>query len=333
MVQVIGPLYPEALSTSKPDRRIGPRQPLTERIMSLDLDTRFDPRHGEAVLVEPGIRRITAPNAGPMTFHGTNSYLVGNERLVIVDPGPDDDAHLAALLAAVDGRPVDAILVTHTHLDHSALSARLAKATAAPLVAQGPHRISRELADGEVNPLDAASDRAFAPDIVLADEAVMRLGETLVRGIHTPGHTGNHMAFALEGTGTVFSGDHVMAWATSVIAPPDGSMSDYFRSLDRFLARDDRRYLPGHGGPVETPATFVRGLRTHRRMRESAILEKVRAGVQTVPEIVAAIYHTTDRRLHGAAALSVLAHLESLIERGLVVLDGSFGVAGRFLPA
>lgn len=324
------PLYPEADGTAKPR---GMTADLERNLrMSLDLDKRFDPRHGEAVPVEPGVLRVTAPNAGPMTFHGTNSYVVGERRILIVDPGPDDNAHLAHLLDVVAGRPVDAILVTHTHLDHSALASRLARETSAPLVAQGPHRISRPMADGEVNPLDAASDHAFRPDIVLADDAEMRFGETVVRGIHTPGHTGNHMAFALEETGILFSGDHVMAWATSIVAPPDGSMSDYMRSLDRLTARSDRRYLPGHGGPVENPAGFVRAMRTHRRMRESAVLEKVRAGVASVPQIVAAIYQTTDRRLHGAAALSVLAHLESLIERKLIRIDGPFGLTARFEP-
>ncbi len=300
--------------------------------MDLDLDKRTEPRHGEAVPVDTGILRVTAPNAGPMTFHGTNTYIVGGDRLVIVDPGPDDEAHLDTILATVAGRPVDAVLVTHTHLDHSALAKRLAKRVSAPLVAQGPHRISRPLAEGEVNPLDAASDFAFAPDIALGDEAEIRFGDLTLRGVHTPGHTGNHMAFALEDRGILFSGDHVMAWATSVVAPPDGSMTDYMRSLDRLLARSDRRYLPGHGGPVENPGTFVRALRAHRRMRESAILEKVRGGVSAVPEIVAAIYHTTDKRLHGAAALSVLAHLESLVERQLVAVHGTFGVGSRFTP-
>ncbi|KQQ91179.1 MBL fold metallo-hydrolase [Aureimonas sp. Leaf324] len=301
--------------------------------MSLDLNRHFDPQHGTPVPVEDAVVRITAPNSGPMTFHGTNSYLIGQECLIVVDPGPDDPAHFRALMAGIGGRPVDAILVTHTHLDHSALATRLAQETSAPLAAQGPHRTARPLLDGEINLLDAASDLAFTPDIVLHDNAETRFGETVIRGLHTPGHTGNHMAFALEGTGILFSGDHVMAWATSVVAPPDGSMSDYMRSLDRLLERSDRRYLPGHGGPVDNPAAFVRGLRAHRRMRESAVLEKVRAGLSTVPEMVAAIYHTTDRRLHGAAGLSVLAHLESLIERELVALDGPFGLTSRYCPA
>lgn len=301
--------------------------------MSLDFDKRFDPRHGEAVPVDLGILRLTAPNAGPMTFHGTNTYLVGEDRLVVVDPGPDDPQHLAAIASAIAGRPVDAVLVTHTHLDHSALAHRLAREVDAPLVAQGAHRVSRPLLEGEINLLDAASDFAFRPDIVLADDAEIRLGDSVLRGVHTPGHTGNHIAFALEDRGVLFSGDHVMAWATSVVAPPDGSMANYMRSLDRLAARSDRRYLPGHGGPVENPATFVRALRTHRRMRETAILEKVRTGLSTVPDIVAAIYHTTDRRLHGAAGLSVLAHLENLMERQLVLSEGPFGLAGRFVPA
>ncbi|MBB3998802.1 MBL fold metallo-hydrolase [Aureimonas pseudogalii] len=301
--------------------------------MTLSLDMDFHPEHGRPTEVAPGVRRITAPNAGPMTFQGTNTYLVGSDAFVVVDPGPADERHLAALLQAIGDRPVEAILVTHTHVDHSALARRLADETGAPLVAEGLHRLSRALLDGEVNPLDAAGDWAFRPDLILADGATLTTQAGRFTGVATPGHAANHMAFALEDTGLVFSGDHVMAWSTSVVAPPDGRMSDFMRSLDRLLERDDRQYLPGHGGPVERPQAFVRALKTHRRMREAAILERVRGGDRTIAQIVRQIYRGTDPKLHGAAALSVLAHLEDLVEKGVVVAETAVSLTAEYRPA
>ncbi len=301
--------------------------------MSLDLDMDFRPETEQAVPVAPGVVRVTASNSGPMTFTGTNTYLVGTDDLVVIDPGPEDEGHFQALLSAIDGRRVEAILATHTHLDHTGLCRALQSATGAPLVAEGPHRTSRPLQDGEVNLLDAAADHAFRPDIVLGDGATLETKAGTILGIATPGHTANHMAFALEDRGVLFSGDHVMAWATTIVAPPDGRMSDYMRSLDRLAARSDRIYLPGHGGPVEKPAAFLRAMRTHRRMREQAILERVRTGDRHIAEIVRAIYRTTPQALHGAAALSVLAHLEDLCERGLLAAPEGIALNARFEPA
>jgi glyoxylase-like metal-dependent hydrolase (beta-lactamase superfamily II) len=268
-----------------------------------------------------------------MTFTGTNSYLLGTDTLVVIDPGPLDEAHLQALLRAIDGRRVEAILATHTHLDHTGLHAALQKATGAPLVAEGPHRTSRPLGEGEINRLDAAADHAFRPDITLRDGEALETAAGRIVGIATPGHTANHMSFALEDRGLLFSGDHVMAWSTTIVAPPDGRMSDYMASLDKLAARTDALYLPGHGGPVEKPAAFLRATRTHRRMREQAILERVRAGDRSVGAMVSAIYRSTPKALHGAAALSVLAHLEDLCERGLVAAHGGVDLAARFEPA
>jgi glyoxylase-like metal-dependent hydrolase (beta-lactamase superfamily II) len=298
--------------------------------LTLDFDTRFEPRHGEAVAVAPQVLRVTAPNAGPFTFHGTNSYVVGTRSLAVIDPGPDDEGHLAALLSAIDGRPVSHILVSHTHRDHSPLAARLAAATGALVLAEGPHRPARPLAIGETNPLDASADMDFRPDRMLADSELVEGDGWALRTVLTPGHAANHAAFALEDSGILFSADHVMAWATTIVAPPDGAMADYMTSLDRLLTRDDRLYLPGHGGPVANPAAFVRGLRAHRRMRERAILERIAQGDRTIPEIVAAIYRDTDPRLHGAAGLSVLAHLEDLCASGAVVTDGAPAINGVY---
>lgn len=292
----------------------------------------FEPAHGTPVPVGPNVARITVNNPSPFTFHGTNSYIVGRDTLAVIDPGPEDEAHLAALLAEIGGRPVSHIFVSHTHRDHAPLSKRLKEATGALIVAEGPHRPSRPLHAGETNPFSESADNDFVPDLTVADGETISGDGWALSALHTPGHTANHAAFALEGTGIVFSADHVMAWATTIVAPPDGSMSDYLASLEKLLERDDRLYLPGHGGPVKEPASFLRGLRTHRRMRERAIRERVAAGDRTIAEMVKIIYRETDPRLHGAAALSVLAHLEDLVEKGAVKTDGPAALSGLYEP-
>lgn len=299
----------------------------------LKFERQFVPAHGEAVSVAPGVQRITVNNPGPFTFHGTNSYIVGGRSVCVIDPGPEDDAHFAALMAALEGREVTHIAVSHTHRDHSPLAARLKAATGALTIAEGPHRASRPLHDGEANPFAESSDMDFVPDIALGDGETVEGDGWRLTGIATPGHTANHMAFALDDDGIVFSADHVMAWATSIVAPPDGAMSDYMASLERLLTRDDRVFFPGHGGPVTNPAAFLRGLRTHRRMRERAVLERIRAGDRMIADMVKTIYRDTDPRLHGAAALSVLAHLEDLVERGAVATHGPARLAGTYIPA
>ena len=295
--------------------------------------TDFEPCHGKAVEVAPGIARIVANNPSPFTFHGTNTYILGAGRTVaVIDPGPDHDDHLDTIERALVGRVVSHIVVTHTHVDHSPLAARLKAATGARTYAEGPHRPARPLRLGEVNPLDASADEDFRPDVTLADGAVIEGEGWRLTALHTPGHTANHCAFACEMNGerTLFSGDHVMAWATSIVAPPDGSMSDYMASLDRMTARDETVYWPGHGPRLENAPAFVRALRAHRIMRERAVLEQVRAGRETVPAMVAIIYATTDKRLHAAAGLSVLAHLEDLVARGLVEADGPVSLEARY---
>lgn len=301
--------------------------------MSLDFDTRFEPAYGEAVAIAKGVARLTVNNPSPFTFHGTNSYILGTDTLAVIDPGPDDDAHLEALIRAIAGRPVSHIFVSHTHRDHSPLAARLKALTGARTVAEGPHRSARPLHLGEVPAMDASSDTDFVPDIVVRDGEVVEGDGWRIGIVLTPGHAANHAAFALEGTGILFSADHVMAWSTSIVAPPDGAMSDYMASLDKLIKRDDRIYLPGHGGPVTAPKKFVRGLKAHRKMRERAIIERLNAGDRTIPDIVKAIYRDTDPRLYGAAGLSVFAHLEDLIERGKATSDDAPSLTGIYLPA
>ncbi len=295
--------------------------------------TAFEPQHGVAVPVAEGVERLTAPNPSPFTFYGTNTYIVGQKSVCVVDPGPDNDAHFDALMEALQGREVTHIAVSHTHRDHSPLARRLKEATGAIIVAEGPHRPSRPLFEGEVNPFAESSDTDFVPDLALADGETAEGDGWKLTAVHTPGHTANHAAFALDNTGILFSADHVMAWATSIVAPPDGAMSDYMASLDRLLTRDDRLYLPGHGGPVSEPRAFVRALRTHRLMRERAVLERIRQGDRRISDMVKVIYATTDARLHGAAALSVLAHLEDLVEKGLIATDGPAKLSGEYRPA
>lgn len=297
-----------------------------------EFDREFEPAHGDAVPAARDVVRLTAPNAGPLTFFGTNSYIVGRDTLAVIDPGPEDESHWRALVAAIAGRPVSHIFVTHTHRDHSPLAARLKAETGATIVAEGPHRAARPLHTGEINPLKESSDTEFAPDIAAEHGFVVSGDGWQIETLHTPGHTANHAAFALRGEGLVFSGDHVMAWATSIIAPPDGAMSDFMASLDMLAARDDRYYLPGHGGAVKEPRQFVRALKTHRRMRERAVLGRIEKGDRLIADMVKAIYRDTDPRLHGAAALSVLAHLEDLVGRGEVVTDGPASIHGEYRP-
>jgi glyoxylase-like metal-dependent hydrolase (beta-lactamase superfamily II) len=290
-------------------------------------------RPGEVISVSPLVRRILAGNAGPFTYTGTCSYIVGSGEVAVIDPGPDDEGHLRALLDAVVGERVSAIVVTHTHRDHSPGARALQAATGAPIVGCAPHRPARPLAEGEVLALDASADREYAPD------REMRMGERIegpgwtLEALPTPGHTANHLAFVLPEENSLFSGDHVMAWSTSIVAPPDGRMADYMASLALLLERDERRYWPGHGGPVNQPARFVRALLQHRRARETAILERLAAGDRLIRDIVPRLYSGVSPALHGAAGLSVYAHLEDLVERGLVRTDGAPTLCGEYRPA
>jgi hydroxyacylglutathione hydrolase len=296
-------------------------------------DLAFEPAYGQAVPVVAGVERVTVNNPGPFTFFGTNSYIVGSSSVAVIDPGPEDEAHFQALMTALGGREVTHIFVSHTHRDHSPLARRLRRATGAVTVGQGPHRPARPLREGEINPFSESSDLSFVPDIALSDGETLSGDGWALSAVLTPGHTANHAAFALEGRDILFSGDHVMAWSTSIVAPPDGSMADYMESLDRLIAREDRLLLPGHGGPVTEPSTFLKALKAHRLRREQAVLARVQAGDQRIAEMVKVIYRDTDPKLHGAAALSVLAHIEDLLERGEIAADGPPTLAALYRPA
>jgi glyoxylase-like metal-dependent hydrolase (beta-lactamase superfamily II) len=295
----------------------------------IPFDRRFDLPPDTVEEVRPGLRRIMCNNPGPMTFKGTMSYIVGRGRVAIIDPGPLDEPHIAGLLQAARGETVTHILVTHTHHDHSPAAARIKAATGAKTYGEGPHRAARALHIGEAPRLEGA-DREFVPDYALADGAVVEGDGWALEAVATPGHTANHMAYALKGTDVLFSGDHVMAWSTPVVAPPDGAMSDYMASLDKLARRSETIYFPGHGGAVKDAPQFVRHFIRHRKARAEAILHKLAAGEADVPALVQAIYVGLDPRLARAAGLSVLAHLEDLVARGRVATDGAPAIDGRY---
>src|SRR5580700_4439089 len=282
----------------------------------------FDLEPGRAEEVAPGVRAIVANNPGPFTFKGTVSYVIGRGKVAILDPGPDDDAHVAALLDAVRGETVTHIFVTHTHRDHSPAVPKIKAATGAKVYAQGPHRLARPLHIGETRRLDASADMDFRPDVALADgETVSGDGWTL-EAVTTPGHTANHMAFAFKEADLLFAGDHVMAWSTTIVAPPDGAMSDYMASLQKLARRTEPLYLSGHGMPVRDAPRYVQFLIEHRQGREASILHRLGKGAADIPTIVKAVYIGLDPRLTGAAALSTLAHMEDLVARGVVATEG-----------
>jgi len=276
---------------------------------------------GKVESVAPLVRRLLAPNPSPFTYTGTQTYLVGSGapggEVAVIDPGPDLPEHVDAILAATAGERVAAILCTHTHRDHSPASRPLAAATGAPIIGCAPLAL-----EDEGPRADAAFDFAYAPDRALADGEAVQGEGWILRALATPGHTSNHLCFALDGTGILFTGDHVMGWSTTVVSPPDGDMTAYMASLDLLLSRDDSIYHPAHGPAVANPRRHVRALIAHRRMREKQILRRIEAGEGYIPCMVAALYRDVDPRLHGAAGRSVLAHLEDLARRGLVRNEG-----------
>lgn len=290
----------------------------------------FNVPAGRVDQITPRVRRIVAPNPSPFTFTGTCTYIIGRGSVAILDPGPDLPQHIDAVLDAVRGETVTHIVATHTHRDHTPASSAIEALTGAITVGAGPHAPARPLYIGEINPLDASADTEFQPAITLRDGDSISGADWTLTAIATPGHAANHLAFALPEDRLLFSGDHVMAWATSIVAPPDGAMGDYIQSLEILGHREETLYLPGHGGPITDAPAFVRHYLEHRLAREAAILRSLDRSAETIPDLVRSIYIGLDSRLIGAASLTVLAHLEHLVERGLILTDGDPSITGRY---
>lgn len=282
----------------------------------LVFNTDFAPQTGHPVAVAPGVVRVTAPNASAYTFTGTNTFLLGHDEIAVLDPGPDDDAHLAALLAAIGGRKVAAIILTHTHKDHSALVPRLRAATGAPVWFEGPHRLSRPLRPFEINTLARSCDWGLVPDRRLSDGERLAVGGVDIEVIATPGHCANHLAFGLPGTPCLLSGDHIMGWNSTLVAVPDGSMRNYLASLDRVIATPYQRYLPAHGGEIADGPAYARALKKHREMRNGQIVAAVNQGARSIGAVVGRIYPQQSPAIRLAAAMTVRAHVEYLAELG-----------------
>jgi glyoxylase-like metal-dependent hydrolase (beta-lactamase superfamily II) len=275
---------------------------------------------GLADPVEPLVLRVLAPNPSPYTYTGTQTYVVGpvdGPDCAVIDPGPNEADHIDAIIAAIGARRVAAIMCTHTHRDHSPAAAPLAALTGAPVVGCAPLVLQVE---GPRS--DEAFDTTYAPDRVLEDGETMRGTGWTLTAIATPGHTSNHLCFALEESGALFTGDHVMGWSTSVVIPPDGDMGDYMASLEKLLARDDVRYHSAHGAAIEKPRQLVRGMIGHRRQRENQILRLLGEAARPVSGFIPAMYKGLDERLIPAAEMSVTAHLLDLEKRGLAACDG-----------
>ncbi|VFU07631.1 Glyoxylase, beta-lactamase superfamily II [Methylocella tundrae] len=296
----------------------------------------FEGPPGALVRLSPLVRRMVAGNPGPMTFTGTCTYVVGSGEVAIIDPGPDSPWHTSALIGALARETVVAILVTHTHKDHSPGARALQQATGASIIGCAPFAPAKQAAGdepGKIIRLDGAHDPGHTPEKIMREGEAFETSDFSLVCVETPGHTMNHLAFCLPQEQALFSGDHVMAWSTSVITPPDGSIRDYMASLEKLRLRDDRIYWPGHGGPVTEPQRFVRALAQHRRQRERAILARLGNGDETIEAIVSRVYEGLAPALRAAAGLSVLAHLEDLVARGLVTADGPATLATHFHPA
>ncbi|HEY2033431.1 MAG TPA: MBL fold metallo-hydrolase [Rhizomicrobium sp.] len=287
--------------------------------MTIPFIREFDAQYESEVRVSPLISRVVADNPGPFTFKGTGVYIVGGEDVAVIDPGPDDGTHVDALKRALTGRRVTHILVTHTHSDHSPAAKPLKEWSGAKTYAFGPHG-SGKLDDGVR--VEEGGDMQFAPDIRVKDGEIIKGNGFTFECVFTPGHTSNHMCYALKEENALFTGDHVMGWSTTVVTPPDGDMAQYMASVRKLMARDDAILYPTHGAPVMDPKPFLAAYLEHRLVRERQILACIREGISTIPEMVARMYADVDKRLHPAASRSVLAHLIQLEGEGRVVNDG-----------
>jgi len=286
--------------------------------------------YGVMAQVAPDIRRIVCKNPGPFTFTGTGTYIIGQGEVAVIDPGPMDEAHLDALLKALEGERISHILITHTHADHSPLCAPLKEATGATTYGFGPHGSGKALEGVKV---EEGGDRSFTPDIEVRHGDRIEGADWQVECVFTPGHTSNHMAFALPAHKALFTGDHVMGWSTTVVSPPDGDMKAYFESLRILMERDDETFWPTHGPPVRDTRPFLEAFLAHRQNREVQIAACLSEGIGVIPEMVKRMYAEVDERLHPAAALSVHAHLIHMVQTGRAACDGEPAMSARYRAA
>ncbi len=287
------------------------------------------PDYGVAVPLSDRISRVVCKNYGPFTYTGTGTYIIGTNSVAVIDPGPLDDEHLQKLLLALDGKTVSHIIITHTHLDHSPLADELSERTGAKTYGFGPHGSGRKAGlDGET--VEAGADMNFTPDITLKDGDIIQGDGWTLEAIYTPGHTSNHLCFALKEENCIFVGDHVMGWSTTVISPPDGDMRAYLDSLRKIMARDETLYYPTHGEPIKKARRFVSATIGHRKQREAQILRAISNGNHEIEDIVAICYKDVDHRLHPAAARSVLAHLIMMEEDDKVITEGEVRITSHY---
>ncbi len=282
-------------------------------------------KYGDVARVSPLVRRVVANNPGPFTYLGTGVYIIGNGDVAVIDPGPMVEEHFAALKAALKGERVTHVLVTHSHMDHSPLAHPLARWAGCKVYAAG----SATPSESEVR-MEAGDDLRFKPDMIVGDGEVFRGSNWTVEAITTPGHTSNHVCFALKEENALFSGDHIMGWSTTVISPPDGHMGDYFASLEKIRARGFSTIWPTHGPPITSVAPFLSAYIDHRKARERMIVDRLKAGDTLIPEMVKIIYKDIDHRLHPAACHSVLAHVIHLVETGRVAAGGPFSLQTEY---
>lgn len=295
--------------------------------MSIPFDRNFDAPYERPIEVAPRIRRLLTDNPGPFTFKGTSVAVVGRGAVAVIDPGPDDPAHLDALREALKGETVTHILVTHTHRDHSPAARTLKAWSGAPVYGFGPHGAGKA-EQGIV--VEEGGDMDFVPDVRVRDGDIIAGDGFTFECVHTPGHTSNHICYALREEKALFCGDHVMGWSTTVVVPPDGDMGDYLASLRKLLTRDDAVYWPAHGGPIREPKSFVTAYLEHRLKREAQIIAALKDGVTAIPAMVERIYVGLDPRLKPAAGVSLLSHLLLLVKQGRVAAEGEPGLSGLF---
>ena len=287
----------------------------------------FNPPIGVAVELQTGLRRLIAPNPSPMTFRGTNTYLLGISDIAVIDPGPDDEQHLTSIFKCLErGQQITHILLTHSHIDHSPLAKKLSELTGAKIYAYGPtgsgqSSVMRDLLKSGYTGGGEGRDKDFKPNVCLAEGEIIDVAREQLEVIYTPGHFGNHICFAWKGA--LFSGDHVMDWATSMVSPPDGDLADFMASCRKLQRRDWRIFYPGHGAPVQDPKARLSWLLDHRLQREAQILDQLLISPMSPKELAKAIYIDTDQTLLGAAARNVFAHLIDLCSRGIVQTTGA----------